>query len=53
MFNDKFNSYGCVNTIAFSNGDQNLLASGSDDQRVLIWRMLDNPGKKRISFIFI
>lgn len=44
-------SYGCVNTISFSNGDQSLLASGSDDQRVLIWRMLDNSGRKRINLI--
>jgi len=32
---------GCVNAIAFSSGDSRLLATGSDDRRVLLWRTGD------------
>uniref|UniRef100_A0A915J844 Uncharacterized protein n=1 Tax=Romanomermis culicivorax TaxID=13658 RepID=A0A915J844_ROMCU len=33
--------YGCVNALEFSYGNEEFLASGSDDRRVLVWRSAD------------
>ncbi|KAJ3187967.1 hypothetical protein HDU85_006360 [Gaertneriomyces sp. JEL0708] len=34
---------GCVNALTFSNEKGELMATGGDDQRVMIWRMSDEP----------
>ena len=39
-YKDLLGHYGCVNTVEFSN-DGNLMISGGDDKRVLIWRLWD------------
>ncbi|XP_072032525.1 DDB1- and CUL4-associated factor 5-like [Amphiura filiformis] len=36
---DLVGHYGCVNAIEFSNNGGNLLASGGDDRRILLWNM--------------
>ena len=38
---------GCVNGVAFSHSDCRLLASGSDDQRVLLWEAFEHRAHQR------
>ncbi|KAL3874283.1 hypothetical protein ACJMK2_037322 [Sinanodonta woodiana] len=43
--------FGCVNAIEFSNGNGEILASGGDDRRVLLWNVekaISNIGKPAV-----
>ncbi len=44
--------FGCVNAIALSSGEANLLASGGDDCRVFVWNALAEPGDSKPLRIF-
>jgi WD40 repeat protein len=41
-----YGHYGCVNSVSFSHGEAKFLASGSDDQRVLIWNFFSGFKQK-------